>query len=249
MSRRIKAPSPALIVAMIALFVSIGGVGYAASKIGTNDIENKAVTKPKIDKQAVTTNRIADQAVKAKKLADQAVTTDKIADQAVTTDKIADQAVTTGKIANDAVTGDQVLNDSLTGDDINESTLGTVPSATNANTLDGQDSSAFLPSSSRGVAVAAARVTNTGSVLGYFNRSGGAPTVTHTANTGSYTVSFPGNSINVNIEIIQATRAGTPGEIAVDSVNGNVIVKTYNSAGAAADGQFTLVVFPASLSG
>ena len=239
MSRRIKAPSAALIIALIALFVSIGGVGYAASQIGTNDIQNKAVTKPKIDKQAVSTNRIADQAVKSKKLADQAVTTDKIANQAVTTDKI----------ANDSVTGGQVLNDSLTGDDINESTLGTVPSATNANTLDGQDSSAFLPSSSRGVAVAAARVTDTGSVLGYFNRSGGAPTVAHNAGTGSYTVSFPGNSINVNIQIIQATRAGTPGEIAVDSVNGNVIVKTYNSAGAAADGQFTLVVFPASLSG
>jgi hypothetical protein len=36
MARRLR-PSPALVVALIALFVSIGGVGYAASQIGTND--------------------------------------------------------------------------------------------------------------------------------------------------------------------------------------------------------------------
>ena len=166
--------------------------------------------------------------------------------------------MTRSKIKKDAVNGAKVKDDSLTGNDIAESTLDTVPSAdhansadtaTNADNLDGQDSSAFLPSSSRGVAVAAARVTNTGSLLGYFNRTGGAPTVTHAAGSGSYTISFPGNSINVNIQIIQATVVGTPGEISVSSVNGNVIINTYNNAGAAADAQFTVVVFPASFTG
>jgi hypothetical protein len=113
MARRLT-PSPTFVIAMLALFVSIGGVGYAASKIGTNDIQNKAVTKPKIDKQAVSTNRIADQAVKTKKLADQSVKTDKIADQAVTTDKIADQAVTTDKIADQAVTTDKIADLAVT---------------------------------------------------------------------------------------------------------------------------------------
>ena len=103
MARRLR-PSPALVIALLALFVSIGGVGYAASKIGTSDIQNKAVTKRKIDKQAVSTNRIADLAVKTKKLADQAVNPDKLADLAVTTTKIADLAVTTTKIADLAVT-------------------------------------------------------------------------------------------------------------------------------------------------
>jgi hypothetical protein len=155
MAGRIKAPSPALVVAMIALFVSIGGVGYAASKIDTNDIKREAVTKPKIAKKAVSANRIAENAVKTKKIRDQAVTTDKIADQAVNTDKIGDlavttpkildQAVTTGKIADDAVTGDKVLNDSLTGDKIDESTLGTVPSANNANALGGIGPSGYAP--------------------------------------------------------------------------------------------------------
>ena len=112
MASRLR-PSPALIVAMIALFVSIGGVGYAASKIGTSDIKNKAVTKPKIDKQAVSANRIAKNAVKTNKLADQAVSNGKIADDAVDTGKIADRAVTTDKIADGAVTDDKLASGRL----------------------------------------------------------------------------------------------------------------------------------------
>jgi hypothetical protein len=103
MASRLRPPSPALIVALIALFVSIGGVGYAASKIDTNDIKNKAVTKPKIDKQAVSTNRIVKQAVKPSRLAGEAVKTNKLADLAVTSDKLGDLAVTTGKLADDSV--------------------------------------------------------------------------------------------------------------------------------------------------
>jgi len=113
MARRLR-PSPALVIALLALFVAIGGVGYAASKIGTSDIQNKAVTKRKIDKQAVSTNRIADLAVKTEKLADQTVTTDKIADLAVTTTKIADLAVTTDKLADLAVTTGKIADLAVT---------------------------------------------------------------------------------------------------------------------------------------
>ena len=90
--------SSAHVIALAALFVALGGTAFAAATIGTNDIKNQAVTKPKIAKKAVTTGRIADQAVTERTIRDQAVTTDKIADQAVTTPKIADQAVTTDKI-------------------------------------------------------------------------------------------------------------------------------------------------------
>jgi hypothetical protein len=113
MVRRLR-PSPALLVAMIALFVSIGGVGYAASKIDTSDIKREAVTKPKIAKRAVSTNRIADNAVKEKKINSQAVTTDKLGDQAVTTDKLGDLAVTTGKLNDQAVTTEKIADDAVT---------------------------------------------------------------------------------------------------------------------------------------
>jgi hypothetical protein len=52
--------------------------------------------------------------------------------RAVTSAKLANNAVTRSKIRNDAVNGDKVAADSLTGADILESSLGTVPSATNA---------------------------------------------------------------------------------------------------------------------
>jgi hypothetical protein len=46
MSRRL--PSPSLAISLLALFVSLGGVGYAAATIGTNQIKNGAVTGKKI---------------------------------------------------------------------------------------------------------------------------------------------------------------------------------------------------------
>jgi hypothetical protein len=57
MKRRSPVP-PALVVALVALFVSIGGIGYAATKIGTSDIQNGAVTTKKIHDKAVTSKKI-----------------------------------------------------------------------------------------------------------------------------------------------------------------------------------------------
>ena len=61
-------PSPALIVAFVALFAAMGGIGYATVKLKPNS-------------------------VKAKNIKSGAVTTDKIADGAVTTPKLAANAV------------------------------------------------------------------------------------------------------------------------------------------------------------
>lgn len=61
-------PSPALIVAFVALFAAMGGIGYATAKLKPNS-------------------------VKAKNIKSGAVTTDKIADGAVTTPKLAANAV------------------------------------------------------------------------------------------------------------------------------------------------------------
>lgn len=43
-------PSPATAIALLALFVSLGGSAYAINKIGTNQIRDGAVTKPKLAK-------------------------------------------------------------------------------------------------------------------------------------------------------------------------------------------------------
>ncbi len=65
--RRLR-PTPALVVAFVALFAAMGGMGYAAAKLKPNS-------------------------VKAKNIRTGAVTTDKLADGAVTTPKLAPDAV------------------------------------------------------------------------------------------------------------------------------------------------------------
>jgi hypothetical protein len=43
MKRRLRAPSPSMVVALIALFVSLGGSAYAVATIGSDDIINGSI--------------------------------------------------------------------------------------------------------------------------------------------------------------------------------------------------------------
>ncbi|HLX32277.1 MAG TPA: hypothetical protein VKR79_05840 [Gaiellaceae bacterium] len=63
--RRFRAPSPALVVSLIALFVALGGTSYAAitatlpkNSVGTKQLKNNAVTSSKIANGAVTAGKI-----------------------------------------------------------------------------------------------------------------------------------------------------------------------------------------------
>ena len=77
------------IVALIALFVALGGGAVASSHlINTSDIKNKAVTTKKLDKKAVTGSRLDKEAVKKSKIKDAAVTESKIDEGAVTDSKL-----------------------------------------------------------------------------------------------------------------------------------------------------------------
>lgn len=107
-------PSPALIVAVLALFVALGGVSYAATKIGTAQIKNGAVTAKKLHKKAVTTKKIKNRAVTELKIAFQAVGTSELADAGVTNSKLADNSVQTGKIADAAVTSTKIADAAIT---------------------------------------------------------------------------------------------------------------------------------------
>src|SRR5262245_9328851 len=57
-------PSPALVVACLALFVAMGGVGYAAlglkpNSVKTRNIRNEAVTGPKLANGSITSAKLA----------------------------------------------------------------------------------------------------------------------------------------------------------------------------------------------
>lgn len=76
--------------------------------VGTNQIQDSAITTAKIGTGQVGNTNIANNAVTTSKILDDAVTTLKIDDLAITTNKIDNNAVTTGKIANDAVGSTQL---------------------------------------------------------------------------------------------------------------------------------------------
>jgi len=97
-------PSPAMVVALLALFVSLSGAAYAAGLIGTGDIKDGAVTTPKLHNGAVTAL----------------------------------------KLHGNAVNSPKVVDNSLTGNDVDESTLGIVPNALNAQKLQGFQAADFV---------------------------------------------------------------------------------------------------------
>lgn len=55
---RITSGRIALVTSSLALAVAVGGTGYAAAKIGTNDIKNNAITSTKIKDGAVNGNDV-----------------------------------------------------------------------------------------------------------------------------------------------------------------------------------------------
>lgn len=69
MSRlRLRVPSPAFVVAVVALILALGGTSYAAFQIGTRNIRNGAVTNPKLAANSVGTGKIRNGAVTGSKL-------------------------------------------------------------------------------------------------------------------------------------------------------------------------------------
>jgi hypothetical protein len=105
--RRRVLPSPAFCLALLALFVSLGGTTYALTalprdSVGTDQIRDRAVTE------------------------------NELANSAVITRKLANGAVTQRKIAPGAITGSRIAPDSLGGAQIDESSLSAVPLATDA---------------------------------------------------------------------------------------------------------------------
>jgi hypothetical protein len=118
------------VASTLALILALGGSGaYAIAQlpsksVGARQLRPGAVTADKIRKHAVTAPKIEEGAVKGGKLANFAVREAKLAIASVSNQKLANSSVSTEKIAADAVTGAQ----------LNESTLGQVPSANQANT-------------------------------------------------------------------------------------------------------------------
>ena len=67
MSRTSRRPSPALVVAALALFVALGGVSYAAATIGSAQIKNNSIKGKDIKNRTIKTSDISKKARNALK--------------------------------------------------------------------------------------------------------------------------------------------------------------------------------------
>ncbi len=101
-------PSPALVISLIALFVSVSGVAWAAATIGTSDIKNGAVTAAKLHTDAVTSPKIKNGAVGGAKIKNNAVNGAKVADGSLGTADLKNGAVNKAKISSNAVGADEL---------------------------------------------------------------------------------------------------------------------------------------------
>jgi len=107
-------PSPAMAVALLALFVSLGGVSYglASGSISTREIRNNTIRSSDIRNGQVSSRDLRDNNVRGI--------------------DIRNNSLTGLDVRNNSLTGLNVRNNSLTGADVKESTLGKVPGAVQA---------------------------------------------------------------------------------------------------------------------
>ena len=118
-------PSPALVIACLALFAALSGTALAAkATIGSNQIVNGSVRTADLRDSAVNSAKVADASITANDLGTDSVGSDEIAKDAVNTDEIAKDAVKSDEIAENAVTSSEVADQSLTQNDLGPDSVG-----------------------------------------------------------------------------------------------------------------------------
>lgn len=81
----------------------ISATGLGVNVVGTDQLQDEAVTEPKVGSNAISSSKIVDAAVITSKIDDEAVEASKIGNLAVTEAKVAASAISTAKIADEAV--------------------------------------------------------------------------------------------------------------------------------------------------
>jgi hypothetical protein len=116
-------------LALLALFIALGGSAYAAATINSADVVDNSLSGADVKGQKAKGKR-------------------KFTEGTLTGEDIRGSALPGRKAVNGSIFTEDIADNTLTGADVNEGTLGTVPkaeTAANADKLDGKDSADFLP--------------------------------------------------------------------------------------------------------
>jgi hypothetical protein len=150
--------SYANLTATVALFVALGGTAAATTSfvvasnadIAPNTVSGakppaglhgnivaKSIAGADLAAAAVTSQKLAGDAVSSSKVADGSLTGADLAPGTISGTQLAADAITSDKVADGSLTGADLAPDSVTGAQIDESTLGRVPVAINADFFGG----------------------------------------------------------------------------------------------------------------
>lgn len=90
--------SAALVISCLALLVALGPTVYAAATVGTADIQNHAVTTPKLADEAVTTTQLAPNAVTGAIIAPATIRASNLGTNSVSPRSVQNKSLTLSKL-------------------------------------------------------------------------------------------------------------------------------------------------------
>lgn len=152
-------PSPALVIACLALFAALSGTALAAkASIGSNQIVNGSVRTVDLRDSAVNSAKVADTSITANDLGTDSVGSDEIAKDAVKSDEIAENAVTSSEVADQSLTQNDLAPDSVGSSElqagaVRASELGTIIQVSNSTPIAANSSGSVSVGCSAGTTV------------------------------------------------------------------------------------------------